>query len=97
MAVMVILKQTPRGSKIMAVSEVTGNMGKPLLANHPRIDSVRLMMEALHQVVDRSMKLNQRTTLFEAWKALDPLYKEGWTFLPPVLSTPARLILKGVA
>lgn len=97
MAVMVILKQTPRGSKIMAVSEVTGNMGKPLLSNHPRINSVRLMMEALHQVVDRSMKRNERTTLLEACKALDTFYKDGWAFLPPVQNTPARLILKGVA
>ncbi len=101
MAVMIVMKQTPRGMKLIPLSELRGMQGRPLSAGHPRSADVRRLMDFLMVTIRDDVKAGLRVTLKEAWDRINKQYGaeafSEWTYLPASNYAVARVLLKGVA
>lgn len=94
---MIVLKNTPRGFKLIPVSEVNEGRGLQLSNSDPMALRCREVMDVLiHEAKTRSI---YRTTIKELFDLIERRFGEGsfpdCKILPSRGETPARLLIKG--
>lgn len=100
MPAMIVLKQTPRGMRLIPVTEVSGDRGRMMEASHPQAPRVRVVMDKLMLHARPMVKAGKRPTLAQ----LVELARAEGSFLGDSLAdckllssvgkTPARLLIK---
>lgn len=97
MMAMIVLKNTPKGFKLIPVSEVNNGMGKPLCRSHPLGQRCQELIDFL--IVEAKLRGIYRTTIKDLFDLLVKKYGPGFfddcKVLSSVGSTPARLLIKG--
>ncbi len=93
---MIVLKNTPKGFKLIPVSEVSDGMGKVLPAGHPLTRRVKDVMNML--MVEAKRQDIYKTTIYELFGLITTRYGEGFfddcKVLSTVGNTPARLLIR---
>lgn len=97
MQAMIVLKQTPRGMKLIPISELTGSRGLKLQGQHPLAPKAQEVMDYLMVHARPLVNRGQRPTLKALWDLVIAQYGETWfpdvKYLSPVGETPARLLI----
>ncbi len=97
MAAFIVLKQTPRGMKLMPLSAIQGTMGQGLLKSHPQHDAVAHLMEVLMLKAKPLMQRGQRPSLKELWDLVCQQYGPDFfeaTYSAATDRTVARLTVR---
>ncbi len=96
MTAMIILKQTPRGIKLLPVAELRGDRALLMQNSHPDAHRVKQMMDLL--IIEARKHVGRRVTLPELWegvtKQFGPTFFTDVVLLPTVRDTPPRLLFK---
>lgn len=94
---MIVLKNTPKGFKLMPLSEVRDGMGKPLARNHPLNRRCNELMDFL--IVEAKLNRIYNTNIKALFELLTKKYGEDFfpdcKVLSQTAGAPLRLLIKG--
>lgn len=92
---MIVLKNTPKGFRLMVVSEVRDGMGRLLTRNHPLALRCSELMDFL--MAEAKIKGIYKTSIKELFETVHKKYGEGFfpscKILPQTASAPQRLLI----
>lgn len=93
---MIVLKNTPKGFKLIPVREVSGSKGLPIDRYHPLSQRVNEVIDFL--IAEAKLRGLYRTSIKDLFGAITTKYGPDFfpdcKVLPAVGETPARLIIK---
>lgn len=95
---MILLKNTPKGMKLISASDINQEAFKPLKGNSPLAQRVQEIMDFL--IVKAKMEFSHcynRVTIADLFNALQKQYGEGFfddcKLLPKTGNIPARILI----